>query len=335
MAGGRLISARAWCGCEAAGWWSDGVLKCIAPLLHCSITPPTHRPATAMPDEVFHFQNQTWAQLRRAELTLTLLATRPGPLDVCVGIEADFVPPWVVEAVMKDDAAPLEEHRTMHLMIDGALPRLGRWQELAGLVMEHRGGIVAGAKIVQRPRHAPEVHLWSCDCGPESIHDHTGEQADARVAFGTIRRHEDGGDEIEYDMEAFYPSKRGWQERMKAMQNLSAELFHEPPPHEIDERLLEEGWTLRHKGWAEFQKIRCLVPLNVADPIGYARALARRELGMAEFGFCRVNGGGCHDETFKPEDGVCGNARLVILTPPSDHYHEMKARLGPGKPQSS
>ena len=87
----------------------------------------------------------------------------------------------------------------------------------------------------------------------------------------------------------------------------------------------EEGWRFSYLGRVCLNQLSCIAPLNTNDPIGWARQMAEREVGMKRFGFCRVNGGEM-DGSYKPEDGVCSDGRLVLLSPPSVWFAEWEER---------
>lgn len=273
-----------------------------------------------MPEEIFHFMNQRWVSLRSAELSLSLAHDRRRARGAFLCLDARFVPPWVAE--LEEDQCPTEEHRSMHLSIDGFLPPLESWRDLAGLEWAQVEALVApDGAVIRHEMRMPDVILWSGGQGLGSLHDHQKRVAEARVLFGAWQ----DDHRISYTVEAFYRSPRGNREMEKEIQNSVREWMGEPPLHEVNESLLEEGCRLRHEGLAHFHQVSCTVPVNSPDPIAHARHIARRDLGLERFGWCFVNGGKM-DGAWEPQHGVGEYGRLVILCTHSLAYEEWKAR---------
>ena len=273
-----------------------------------------------MRKETFIFQNQEWVAQHAAEMTFLLTHDTGRTRDLSVMLDATFLPAWVMALPEGRDTE--EEHRRMNLSVHAFLPELESWRALAGLVIEEQEELLAPDGSVLRPGMTdPDVNLWSSGDGPESIHNHARQEAHGRLVFGRWQE----SLVVEYEVEAFYRSPRGQEEVKKQMDNLVREWFDEPPVHEINEARLEEGYTLRHKGVAEFDHVLCTVPVNAPDPIGYAQKLARRQLGMEKFGWCYVNGGKM-DGTWEPEHGLTPQGRLVKLSPHTLAYEQWKAQ---------
>jgi hypothetical protein len=268
-----------------------------------------------MSPEILTFQSQSWVLRRRASLTVALGLSRPGDEVIGLEIEAGFVPPWVLEEEPKtwDEAGEPLDYRSLKLLVSGFLPLpVGGWLGLAGAAVEHVPMVVSEqGKIVERGRSGPEVSLFSF--GPDAggaIHDHVPQEpTTSRLVFGDWVRNADGGDEIDYELEAFYASPRAKQEIGKGLANRLADFFGAEPPHEIDEERLGEGWTLRHRGRVEFQTVQCHVPLNATDPAAYARGLATRVLGRSDWVRCEV---------MESPDGETRSRRLVTLVVPRE-----------------
>jgi hypothetical protein len=263
-----------------------------------------------MKDEIFQFQGQSWVPQRRSKLTVSLDPTRRMPGELWINIETNFIPPWVREEEARTAKGYIEaEYRSLSLEISGFLPPLLEgWRSLAGMVMEHVPGVSqADGTVVEPGASGPAVELSSSGGGPAESgawHDHLPpEPTESRLVFGEWHRHEDGGDEISYELEAFYASDRGLRERGRRLWNQIMEIAGGEPPHQIDEARLRDGWTLRHRGWVDFQMVHCLVPLNVADPVAYAQGLAGRELGRADWVRGRVK-------------SISGYGHLVLLSVP-------------------
>lgn len=282
-----------------------------------------------MKKEVFTFQNQPWEAPRLGEMIFLLGfgGSRRSHLDV--NIVTEFVPQWVAEARRNDEICSPADYRKMRLELDGKAQWLSDWQELAGTVME-----ACDEEPVPRI-FMPEVSLTSWGWDDDSTHHHLPEAARARLEFGKfVPLKWDGGPVIEYELEAFYRSARGTREELRQGENEIADMLGDPPPHVIDESLLDEGWTLQHRGRAEFQKVLCLVPLNATDPVGCAQGMARDKLGMKEFGRCHVNGANWYDGTWEPQHGICANGRMVVLHQATEFDQKLRAiieRMPPGK----
>ena len=263
------------------------------------------------------FGRQTWKPRQDGELILFL------PPHERRGISFDatfeFVPPWL------EDEDSESEHRTMRLVVDGAIAGLKDWRELVGFVVEAQEdedlGEKAGMPIM---RGEPEIEIWSSGRGgAASIHTHARDGWETRVRFEEMA--EDEPYTFVCEVEAFFPSERA---RKAAGELFVKELFGVLDfDDEEKAKLLEEGWRFRYRGRVRLDELYCKVPLNTDDPIGWAQRMAERELGMKRFGFSRVSGGGM-DGSFKPEDGVSSNSneRLVLLAPPTAWFDQWQQR---------
>ncbi len=78
---------------------------------------------------------------------------------------------------------------------------------------------------------------------------------------------------------------------------------------------LAEGRRLHYRSRVRFERVICAVPVNAADPIGWAKHLARQKLNLTAFGLYRVNGACGWDRSVHPEDGICEQGHCVVLTP--------------------
>lgn len=260
-----------------------------------------------------HIGRQTWKPRRDGDLTLFL---PPSPWGVSLGADFEFVPPWL------DDEDYASEHRTMHLRLHGYLPGLCDWRELAGFELkeseceEEPGGEVLTAM------QGPEIEIWSSGQGPGSIHTHAQAGWQTRLALGQLEVDEHGPAWL-CEVEAFFPSERAREANAALwMRQFFSTLEFD---NEEQEKLLEEGWRFHYRGRVRLEQLSCTVPLNTSDPIGWARRMAARELKMNEFGLCRVNGGD-FEGNYRPEDGVCSNGRLVLLSPASAWFSEHQRR---------
>ena len=264
-------------------------------------------------DYPLQFGRQTWKPHRDGDLTLFLPSRTPFGMP----FHADFafVPPWLEE----DDYE--SEHRTMYLTLAGYFPAMKHWEELEGFTVESRDAVEAGDEVVATETKEPEIHIWSSGQGPGSIHTHAQDGWQTRLSLEEFAK--DDAHTFICEVEAFFPSERARQ----AMSDLWFRDFFGGMDFGDDERekLLEEGWRFTYRGRLRLEHLSCTVPLNAANPVALARRMAERELGMREFGFCRVNGGEM-DGTFKPEHGVSAQGRLVLLSPPSEFFTEWQQR---------
>ncbi len=260
-----------------------------------------------------HFGKQVWKPMHAAELTLFL----PASLRYGISFHADFtfVPHWV------DPEGENDEYRTMNLDVEGYLPGLRNWRELEGYETggwdgDDEDGGPDGVKVVP-----PELSLWSNDRESPTFHTHAKEGWETRLKFVECDREDPARFIVE--VEAFFPSERAREAHFQLwLKSLFNRLDY---GDEEKERLMEEGWRFRYRGPLSLGHVSCRVPLNVPDPVQRAKRMAEQELAMREFGFCRVNGGE-NDGTFKPEDGICGNDRLVLVSPRSAFYDEWMRR---------
>ena len=271
-------------------------------------------------DSFLEFAGQRWKQRGQKELTFFLRHSRVIPGRVSFNVTICFVPPWLED----DDLS--SEHRSMQLHIHGAKLHPRSWRAFLGQRLEFvppeedENGRPIGSGIM-----APDVTLVSCGKGVDSVFFHAKEFWDVGVTLGEPPP--DDSFLLPITVEGFQPSQRA----KAAQANLF--LYHwlkalgEPLPSEEELKTrLEEGRWLRYEGTVYFEHISCSVPVNTADPIGWAKAMAKRELGMTEFGRCEVLGGHWENETFKPEDGVNESGRSVILSPLTASWKEHQRR---------
>ena len=80
---------------------------------------------------------------------------------------------------------------------------------------------------------------------------------------------------------------------------------------------INEGDQLSFEGRVEFREIFCSVPINSAQPVGWARQLARRELAVEQFGPCTLHDADHSTGKYKPKDGISETGRLVVLQMPA------------------
>ena len=256
------------------------------------------------------FCGQKWKPQKDGDLTLFLPRKARG--ELYFDCNFSFVPPWL------EDEDYDSEHRTLNVDVRGYIPPVDDWQALAGVELETREAIELPGGTMVPGMEGPAIKIWSSGGtgSAASIHTH------ARDGWETRLKLVDFAESIyvfDCEVEAFYPSQRA--------REASAELVFKEFIGESDwqdwekKKLLEEGWRFSYTGRLRLEHLSCTVPLNTPDPIGWAQAMARRELKMTRFGFSYVCGGEL-DGRFKPEDGVTPQGRLVLLAPPSASYYQ-------------
>ena len=67
------------------------------------------------------------------------------------------------------------------------------------------------------------------------------------------------------------------------------------------------------EGRVELREIFSNVPINSAQPLEWARQLARRELAVEQFGSCTLHDADHAAGKYKPKDGISETGRLVAL----------------------
>jgi len=148
--------------------------------------------------------------------------------------------------------------------------------------------------------YAPDVTLTSLGRGGESYFVHAKEFWKVGVTLGEPPP--DGSFLLPITVEGFQPSQRASEANAKLLYYKWFQVLGEPLPSEEElEARLQEGRWLRYEGAVYFEEISCSVPVNTADPIGWAKAMAKRELGMTEFGRCHVLGADWKTESSSPE----------------------------------
>ncbi|MCX6900459.1 MAG: hypothetical protein NT105_17400 [Verrucomicrobia bacterium] len=263
-------------------------------------------------ENLLDFCGQKWKPMRQGELTLFLPKhppTREG--DTYFHASMQFVPPWL------DEEDSESAFRMLYVDFHGELPDLRDWRAMAEVTLEARDEVVVLGEKVMAEMRPPEIQLWSHGMrGAGGIHEHTCAGWDTRLSFGAW---EGDGYELPVELEAFYPSERA---RKAGIDLAVKEFFGEVGPEDwAKAELLNEGWRLSYRGRVRFDDVSCTVPINTADPVQWARNMARRDLAMTEFGFCRVNGGEWFTGAFKPEDGICGDGRLVLVHTPTEFFY--------------
>ncbi len=123
------------------------------------------------------------------------------------------------------------------------------------------------------------------------------------------------GHEFEFSLEAIKPSERA--SKFKVDLHVK-EFFGQPlpPDWELPE-WINEGDRLSFEGRVEFREIFCSAPINGAQPLEWAKQLARRELAVEQFGLCTLTDADHPAGKYKPKDGISETGRLVVLQMPA------------------
>jgi hypothetical protein len=218
--------------------------------------------------------------------------------DHSIYFQADwsFVPPEVEAATVSADAPK------MRLRLIGWVPGLRDWRNLENLFLGYHEPI--DGKELPDTR-GPD--MWIFQPGATSDPEYSKWETDLK--FG--ERH---GREFEFSLEAIKPSERA----SKFKVDLHVKEFFQqplPPDWELPE-WINEGDQLSFAGRIEFREIFCSVPINSAQPLDWARQVARRELAVEQFGLCTLTDASHPAGKYKPNDGISETGRLVVLPMP-------------------
>jgi len=219
--------------------------------------------------------------------------------DSCVYFQADwsFVPSGAEAATVPADAPKLR------LRLIGFVPGLRDWRDLENLFLGYHEPI-DGQELPDT--RGPDMWIWPPGETKPLRFGHW--QTDLK--FG--ERH---GTEFEFSLEAVIPSERAAKFRMDCHLK---EFFQQPVPAdwELPEWINEVDDQLSFAGRVELREILCSVPINSAQPLDWARQLARRELAVEEFGPGTLSDAG-HSGKYQPTDGISETGRLVVLPLPA------------------
>ena len=215
--------------------------------------------------------------------------------DNSIYFQADwsFVPPEVEPATVPA-AAP-----ALRLRLIGHVPGLRDWRDLENLFLGYHEPM-DGQELPDT--RGPD--LWIFPPGADSDPEYSKWETDLK--FGV--RH---GREFEFSLAALKPSERAAKFKVDLQVK---EFFGQPlpPDWELPE-WLNEGDQLSFAGRVELREILCSVPINCAQPLDWARQLARRELAVEPFGQCNVHDAG----NSKTKAGLYDTGRLVGLSLPA------------------
>lgn len=204
-----------------------------------------------------------------------------------------FVSPEVEAATVPANATKLR------LRLIGHVPGLRDWRDLENLFLGYHDRIDGNEPSETR---GPDMWIWQPGETKPLRYGHW----ETDLKFG--ERH---GYEFEFSLEAFCPSERASQ--FKTDCHLK-EFFQQPvpPDWELPEWINEVDDELSFEGRVELGEIYCSVPINSAQPLEWARQLARRELAIEQFGPCTLNDINSPGK-YNPRDGISETGRLVVL----------------------
>jgi len=212
----------------------------------------------------------------------------------CIYFQANwsFVPPDVAAETVPASAPKLR------LRLIGFVPNLRDWRNLENLFLGYH-------ERIDSPE-APETrgpNMWIFQPGATTDPEYAGWETDLK--FGERR-----GREFEFSLEALRRSERA----SKFLVDYHVKEFFKqpvPPDWELPE-WINEGDQLSFESRMEFREIVCCAPINSAQPVEWAKQLARRELAVEQFG-----GGSVQDINspgeYNPHDDLSETGRLVVL----------------------
>ena len=267
------------------------------------------------------FAGQRWKQSGYNELAFFLDHSRLRTGRVSFMTTISFVPPWVEEEDLWR-----AEYRSLQLCIHGGKKQPGSWRAFLGSPIEYVPAEEdEEGRAIGPPIYAPDISLTSLGPGGSSYFVHAKDFCEVKVTLEELPPEDSY--ELSLKVEGFQPSQRAIEARVQLNMYKWLQALGEALPSEEElEARLEEGRWLHYEDTVHFEQISCTVPLNIADPIRWAQNMARRELGVTEFGMCQVNGGDWQTGKFKPEDGVTEGGRLVLLSPATPSWKEHQRR---------
>ncbi|HTX23007.1 MAG TPA: hypothetical protein VMD27_14260 [Candidatus Aquilonibacter sp.] len=198
------------------------------------------------------------------------------------------------------EAATVPANATkLRLRLIGHVPGLRDWRDLENLFLGYHDRIDGSEPSETR---GPDMWIWQPGETKPLRYGHW----ETDLKFG--ERH---GHEFEFSLEALCPSERASQ--FKTDCHLK-EFFQQPvpPDWELPEWINEVDDELSFEGRVELGEIYCSVPINSAQPLEWARQLARRELAIEQFGPCTLNDINSPGK-YNPRDGISETGRLVVL----------------------
>jgi hypothetical protein len=247
--------------------------------------------------ECLQINSQKWNLWGSDGLKLLLPRQR---LENSIYFQADwsFVPPEVEVATVPADAPKLR------LRLIGFVPGLRDWRDLENLFLGYHDRI--DGKELPEDTRGPDMWIWQ----PGETKPLRFGHWETDLKFG--ERH---GHEFEFSLEALARSERASKFRMDCAMK---EFFKQPLPPEWElPEWINEGDQLNFEGRVVFGEIFCSVPINSAQPLEWARQLARRELAVEQFGPCTLHDADHSAGKYKSKDGISETGRLVVLQMPA------------------
>lgn len=220
--------------------------------------------------------------------------------DKCIYFQTNwsFVPPDV-DAANVPVGAP-----RLRLRLIGSVPGLRDWRDLENLFLGYHEPIDGGNELPDTC--GPDMWIWP----PGQTEPLRFGAWETDLKFGG--RH---GHEFDFTLGAVCPSERASKFRMDLHMK---EFFKQPvpPDWEQPEWINEVDDEMSFEGRVEFREIVCSVPINSAQPLDWARQVARRELALEQCGTCSV-----HEKSspgkYDPQDDLGQTGRLVVLPMPA------------------
>ena len=222
--------------------------------------------------------------------------------DHCIYFQTDwsFVPSGAEAATLPADAPRLR------LRLIGWVPGLRDWRDLENLFLGYHDRIEASQDEDDESANTRGPDLWIWPPGETKPLRFGSWETDLK--FGERR-----GREFDLALEALARSERA----SKFLVDYHVKEFFKqpvPPDWELPE-WINEGDELSFEGRVEFREILCGVPINCAQPLEWAKKLARRELAVEQFG-----AGSVHDKNSPGQykiEANCSTGRLVVLPLPA------------------
>jgi len=208
-----------------------------------------------------------------------------------------FVPSGVDAATVPADAPKLR------LRLIGPVPGLRDWRDLENLFLGYHEQIEGDEPSEAR---GPDMWIWLPGETKALRYGHW----ETDLKFGG--RH---GHEFDFNLEGLARSERASKFRI----DLAMKQFFQqplPPDWELPE-WIDEGDEMSFAGRVEFREILCSVPINSAQPVEWAKKLARRELAVEEFGPATLADLDHSSANYTPKDGISETGRLVVLPMPA------------------
>jgi len=215
-----------------------------------------------------------------------------------------FQTEWSFVAPGGDASTVPADAPRLRLRLIGFVPGLRDWRDLENLFLGYHEPL--DGKELPDTR-GPDIWIWP----PGATEPLRFGSWETDLKFG--ERH---GREFDFTLEACILSERASKFRMDCHLK---EFFQQPvpPDWEMPEWVHEVDDELSFEGRVEFREIFCSVPINSAQPLEWARRMARRELAVDKFGPCILTDANHPADHYKPTDGISETGRLVVLPMPA------------------